>query len=114
MSRVQIELIGNHALGETRDLKSWLMRERLDGVHEVYQESKSPDSGEMGATALAALGIVLGAGATAELIKCIHKWIATRRRNLRIRIKTDGREVEIDCCCPESLSEMMRLFGEEG
>ena len=107
MSNLTVTLVGEKDVDETTDLLKWIRRERIDGFEDIEQAKLPPKEGEMGPSLLAVLGVVLGANATVELVKSIHKWIETRKRKVKITIERDGHIMTIDCESPESVSEIM-------
>lgn len=107
MGEMSVQLVGASDVDETKDLLKWIKRERIDGIDDIEQVSVPPKEGEMGPSLLAVLGVVLGAKATVELVKSIHKWIETRKRKIKITIEKDGQSITIDCESPESVAEIM-------
>lgn len=113
MSEVILSLSGENDIAETTDLVRWIERERLDAVEKVEQKTAPPKEGEMGPSLLAILGVVLGAKATVELVKSIHKWIETRKRKVSITIEVEGKTITVDCESPETVSEIIQGLGLE-
>lgn len=75
-------------------LQDWLKRSDVEGLR-VEREKSRPAEGQMGDVATI-LSVVLGSAAVVELVRAIHTWVKTRRRNVKIKFDVGGTKVEID------------------
>lgn len=102
-----VKLEGADSVGETADLKGWIQRERIPSITGITQREKPPRAGEQGPTLLAILGVVLGAKATVELVRSIHRWIETRKRKITITIERGDQKVIVDCDNPPDIDKLL-------
>lgn len=107
MQNGEIIIDGHDDLAEAADLVKWLKLDRVPDVERVEQKTLPPAPGEQGPSLLAVLGVVLGAKATVELVKSIHKWIETRKRRITVTIKTPEGEVTIDGEGPDAIDKVL-------
>ena len=107
-----IHFEGEDAVGETADFKGWLQRERIAGLTAISQKEEPPGPGELGPTLLAILGLVLGAEATVELVRCIHRWIETRKRKITITIQRWDQTITVDCENPGDVGALVNSVAE--
>jgi hypothetical protein len=97
---VELELQGPDAAQSTvRALQDWVRRERIEGLR-IEPRRRPPVEGQMGVDPTTILSVVLGSAAAVEmareLAKSLHIWLETRRPRLKIRVRLNGSEVEID------------------
>jgi hypothetical protein len=102
-----IELSGTGSLSETADLQEWLRDAHIREVERLTLEEAPAKQGEQGPTLLAILTVVLGARATVELVRSIHRYIDARKPKTKIKIKLGKKTVEIDCTNPPPLPELV-------
>jgi Effector Associated Constant Component 1 len=92
---IKLQLEGQEAdEGNLLALQDWLKRSEIQGLN-VERDKSRPAEGEMGDVS-AVLSVALGSAAVVEMVRALHTWIKTRRRNVSIKIKLDGKEVEIN------------------
>ena len=107
-----MHLEGEESVRETADLKAWLQRERIAGLTAICQTEEPPGPGEQGPTLLAILGLVLGAKATVELVRSIHRWIETRQRKIVIKIQRGDQIITVECVNPGDVDTLLRRVAE--
>ncbi|MFJ5549236.1 hypothetical protein [Streptomyces sp. NPDC093225] len=93
---VRLDLPGDEAGDELRQLQGWLRAdEDLAGITVTGRQAPARD-GEMG-PALEALHLVLEPqGLLTAVAASVGTWASTRRRAVRIRVRSGEKEVEID------------------
>ena len=107
MQNGEVTIVGDDEIAQAADLAKWLKLDRVPDVESVEQKTLPPAPGEQGPSLLAVLGVVLGAKATVELVKSIHKWIETRKRKIKVTIRTPEGEVTIDGEGPDAIEKVL-------
>ena len=107
-----LQLEGEDSVQETADLKAWIQRERIADLTDISQKENPPGPGEQGPTLLAILGVVLGAKATVELVRSIHRWIETRQRKIVITIQHGDRTITVECANPDDVDALLARVAE--
>ena len=93
---VQIALIGDEAGDELRRLEQWLRKDEDLRHITIVAEQAPVENGDMGPV-LDALQLMLEPqGVLAALAASLGTWAGTRRRNVRVRVRSGDKEVEID------------------
>ena len=97
MSRtVDIAVLNEDEEGELRSLLAWLRDdEDLDAV-EISSRLRSPHPGEMGAVIDVVEVVLQLDGVAVAAITAIVTWLSTRRKSIKIRIRSGERELEIE------------------
>lgn len=109
---LELRIEGTGPVEEAADLTEWLRLERISGVTDISQREKPPAPGEQGPTLLSIIGLVLGAKATVELVRSIHRWIETRKRNIKINIEHGDKKVVVDCANPDDVEALISSLSE--
>lgn len=107
MPNAKVIVEGENDVSEASDLLKWIKSDRVPDIESVEQETRPPARGEQGPSVVAILGVVLGAKATVEFVKSVHKWIETRKRRIKVTIKTPDGEIIIDGEGPESIDKIL-------
>lgn len=90
-----IQLNGRDADAEMRLLLQWLRQEHIPSVKLQLSRPEMAEE-KMGAMA-DAIQIIGPDGAAAAVATAISAWIATRRKELKVRVRrADGSEVEVE------------------
>lgn len=93
---VQVGLVGDEAGDELRRLEQWLRRdEGLRRVTITAQQAPA-QSGDMGPVLEALQLLVEPQGVLTAVAASLGTWASTRRRNVRVRVRSGDKEVEID------------------
>jgi hypothetical protein len=95
--------------GELRSLRDWLRADDAFGGSADLALSR-PGVGEMGAVA-DTLNVVLGPAEVAALAGALSVWLRTRRSDVKVRVRSGEREVEVDATNvsdPERFVELVR------
>jgi len=77
------------------DLQEWIHAERIPTVRAEPKQIPAGE-GKMGPILLTALGVILGAKATVELVRTLHAWIRERKPKVKIRIRTQHGEFDFE------------------
>ncbi|MFD7630745.1 hypothetical protein ACFV7Q_32785 [Streptomyces sp. NPDC059851] len=93
---VRVGLVGDEAGDELRRLERWLRADDDLGAVAIAPEQAPVQDGDMGPV-LDALQLVLEPqGLLTAVAASLGTWASTRRRNVRIRVRSGEKEVEID------------------
>jgi hypothetical protein len=93
--QMKVQLVGEEANEVTLfALQDWLKNSDIQGLV-VEREKGRPREGEMGDWT-AALALVLGSAAVVELVRSIHVWLQTRRRNMTFEFTIDGKVIKLE------------------
>ena len=100
----------DHA-GELRSLRDWLRAD--DGfVGTVDLDVSRPRVGEMGVLG-DSLNVVLGPADIAALATALSVWLRSRKSDLRVRLRSGEREVEVDATNVDDPERFVELVREE-
>lgn len=102
-----MDLVGDEAGDELRRLQQWLCKDE-DLRHVSITAKQAPvQNGDMGPV-LEALQLLLEPqGVLAAVAASLGTWASTRRKNVRIRVRSGDKEVEIDVsrlCDPDDVA----------
>jgi hypothetical protein len=96
---LEIRLESDDSPLDTSNLQDWIRREDIDGLAIQRRLLPGPEGtmGDAGST----LEIVLGSAAVVQLVRSIHVWLKTRRRNVKIHLKTNDTDLRIEIDSPD-------------
>lgn len=93
--KITISVVSPNSEQEVEDLSAWLKSEEMGARIETQRSSPKP--GDMGgAEVLQVVQVVLGSAAVVEAVKAIGTWIGVRRPKVKLKVKRENQEVEID------------------
>ena len=111
---VQVAILFDEAAdhaGELRSLRDWLRAD--DGfVGTVDLDVSRPRVGEMGVLG-DSLNVVLGPADIAALATALSVWLRSRKSDLRVRLRSGEREVEVDATNVDDPERFVELVREE-
>ena len=94
---IELHLEGKDANKMTLlQIQDWTKHERVSGLH-IQPKVEYPKEGEMGTGASEILSIVTTQGrAITEFVKSLYAWLLMRRPAIKIKLKTNDFEFELD------------------
>jgi Effector Associated Constant Component 1 len=88
-------------------LEDWLRQARIHGLR-ARRETLPIQPGEMGPELLPILTLVLSSTVLAELIKTLHGWLTSRRRQIALELEVGGHKIRIESQGSETVDELLR------